>query len=88
MKINILKVDYHRNGVAGNGFYVVLFKYEKTQKVGIVFEEKGNVAVLDVGLLNEGVIESGENSWRGDDFEPALRIACDSFECGRAQALR
>ena len=85
MKINVLKVDYHRNGVAGNGFHVVLFKHDKTLKVGIVFPEQGNVAVLDVGLLHEGTIESGENSWRGDDFEPALRVACDAFECGREQ---
>lgn len=85
MKINVLKVAYHRNGVAGNGFHVVLFKHDKTVKIGIVFEEQGNVAVLDVELLHEGVIESGENSWRGDCFEGALRVACDAYDCGREQ---
>ena len=83
MKINVLKVAHHRNGVFGNSFHVVLFKYEKTLKVGIVFEEPGNVAVLDVGLLNKSVIESGENSWRGDLFEGALRNACDEYERGQ-----
>ena len=76
----MLKTAYHRNGVCGNGFHVVLFKHDRTLKVGIVFPEQGNVAVLDVGLLEEGVIESGENSWRGDVFEGALRNECEIYD--------
>lgn len=74
MKIKILKVTYHRNGVFGNGFNVVLFQHEHTKKVAIVFEERGNVAVLDVGLLAQDLIEY-PNRWRGDEFEDALRAA-------------
>lgn len=83
MKIDVLKVAYHRNGVGGNGFHAVLFKYDKSLKVGVVFEEQASVAVLDVGLLHKGVIESGVNSWRGDVFEMALRVACDEYDNSR-----
>lgn len=76
MKIKILSIEYHRNGVMGNPFYVVLFKHEGTTKVATVFEEQGSVAVLDVGLLAEGVIEY-PNRWRGDDFERELREAIE-----------
>ena len=79
MKIKVLSVEHHRNGVHGNSFYVVLFKHGHTTKVGIVFDDPGNVAVLDVGLLAQNNIEFGENSWRGDEFESELRKAVESY---------
>lgn len=79
MKIKVLSVEFHRNGVLGNGFYVVLFTHESTKKVAIVFDEPGNVAVLDVGLLAQNNIEFGENSWRGDEFESELRKAVKAY---------
>lgn len=77
MKLTIIDLAYHRNGVAGAGFDVVLFKVprERGVKLGILFDDPGCCAVLDVALLASGDIAFGSNSWRGDDFEPYLRTA-------------
>jgi hypothetical protein len=68
----ILQVDYHRNGVSGEGFHVVQFVSDKKNMVGIVFGQDSMCAVLEVGNLN--------NKWRGDCFEGELRDAIDVFE--------
>ena len=77
MKLKIIAIDHHRNGVGGAPFAVVLFKdaREPGVKVGIVFDEPWHCAVLDVALLSAGDIAFGSNSWRGDVYEPALRKA-------------
>ena len=79
MKIKVLSVAHHRNGVHGNSFYVVLFKHDHTAKVGKVFDTPGNVAGLDVTMIAQNNIEFGENSWRGDEFESELRKAVNAY---------
>ena len=85
----VLSVAYHRNGVGGNGFYVVLFKEGRgkkaSRKVGVVFCERGNVAVFDVDLLAAENIKFGENSWRGDDYEPELRQAVYDYSAANGE---
>ena len=71
--VKVLKQDHHRNGVGGAPFDVVLFKHEGEKFLAIVFDEPGCVAVLGFDKLKQEVIEFGENSWRGDWFEDALR---------------
>ena len=78
-KSKIINVAYHRNGVAGNGFHVVHFRSGRDNMYGVVFEEKGNVAVFNQKLLSEGVIEAGVNSYRGDDYEAFLRWAVQKY---------
>ena len=46
---------------------------ENGDEVAIVFDEPGQCAVLDVGKLAAGDVRFGENSWRGDVYERALR---------------
>jgi hypothetical protein len=77
MKLKILDTAHHRNGVGGTPFDVVLFKVQREQgvKVGILFDEAGSCAVLDVTKLAAGDIAFGSNSWRGDEYEPPLRRA-------------
>jgi hypothetical protein len=80
IKIKVISMDYHRNGVGGNPFYVVLFTSKDGDKgtmLGIVFPEKDSVAVLGVDKLTNGDIKFASNSWRGDRFEPALRLAIE-----------
>jgi hypothetical protein len=78
-KVN--KVAYHRNGICGNGFYVVLFESDKKNMMGILFEEMGDCAVLDVDMTAQGNVEfANGNSWRGDRFEPELREAIADYE--------
>lgn len=73
MNIQIEKRSYHRNGISGNGFDVILFKDQEVKMIGIVFEGQGNVAVFNRKLLHKDIIEFGKNSWRGDHYEEALR---------------
>jgi hypothetical protein len=79
MKLTLIACAHHRNGVAGAGFDVMLFKVlrERGAKVAILFDDPGYCAVLDVTLLAAGDIAFGSNSWRGDDFEPDLRRAVE-----------
>lgn len=75
-QFTLVAIDYHRNGVGGNSFHVVLFTDEGVSGtfVATVFEEPGSVAVLNVPLLVEGCVEFARgNSWRGDHFEGWLR---------------
>ena len=75
--LRVIEIASHRNGVGGWPFDVVLFEdggEHGSLKVGIVFEEPaGQCAVLDVGKLAAGDVRFGENSWRGDVYEKALR---------------
>lgn len=76
--IHVTAIDRHRNGIAGLPFHVVLFTangYDDCAFVATVFDVKFGVSVLERGLLAQGNIAFGENSWRGDNFEPALRLA-------------
>ncbi len=86
MKLKIIAIAHHRNGVAGTPFDVVLFKDrgpEGSRKVGIVFDAPHYCAVLDVATLATGDIAFGSNSWRGDDYEPSLRQAIASTPAGK-----
>ena len=79
MKLKILSIQHHRNGVHGNSFYAVTFTEgrgkSKGRKVGLVFRERGNCAILDIDLLNAGNITFGQNSWRYEDYADDLREA-------------
>jgi hypothetical protein len=72
---NIANLAYHRNGIGGAPFYVVLFNDSESYKLGIVFDSPDHVAILDVGRLICGNIAFGENSYRGDVYETPLRAA-------------
>ena len=78
MKLKIIAIAHHRNGICGAPFHVVLFEdvgAEASRKVAIVFEEEHHCAVLDVSKLAAGDIAFGSNSFRGDVYEPTLRKA-------------
>ena len=71
-------IAFHRNGICGAPFRVVLFEDtgpEASLKVAILFDPPGHCAVLDVAKLAAGDIAFGSNSWRGDTYEPTLRAA-------------
>ncbi len=78
--IKIQTVNFHRNGVSGEGFHLVAFTFTETEQGGgettsllaTVFEADKHVAVIDPTDL--------ENKWRGDQFEVELRAATDRWE--------
>ncbi|HWG41188.1 MAG TPA: hypothetical protein VN688_00260 [Gemmataceae bacterium] len=83
MKLKIIGIAHHCNGVVGAPFAVALFKDHGPQgslKVGILFEEPYHCAILDVVKLASGDIQFGSNSWRGDQYEPHLRRAIASHD--------
>ena len=85
--IVIEAVAHHRNGVGGNGFFVVTFAEPRDERrmLGVVFDNPedpdgerpaaftGYCAVFNRVLLAQDVIAFAENSWRGDYYEEALR---------------
>jgi hypothetical protein len=86
MKLKIIAIAYHRNGICGAPFDVVLFEdkgAEGSRKVAVLFEERCHCAVLDVDKLAAGDIAFGSNSWRGDHYEAHLRQAIASTSAER-----
>lgn len=86
MKLNIIDIAAHRNGIHGEPFHAALFDEEGprgTRKVAVVFEPEGYCAVLAIAKLAEGDIAFASNSWRGDVYEPELRKAILMFERSR-----
>ncbi len=88
----VSQVEWHRNGIGGAGFHVVLFQpskgYEGTgPMLAVVFDEEAHVAVLEIAPLSDPSVGArfGANSWRGDRFESELRAAIDNGE-GRDNA--
>ena len=89
-KIKVIKVSYHRNGVAGEGFNVVTFNWKDEHRknhhmVATLFKTSGQCAVLDIDeTLKDNIEFACGNSWRGDHFEDALRLeikkANDEFD--------
>jgi hypothetical protein len=86
-RIKVRAIGSHRNGVGGAAFHAVLFDEDKRahpddqgRKVAVVFDEPYYCAVLDVGRLAAGDIAFGSNSWRGDEYEPHLRKAINSYQ--------
>jgi len=91
--MRIKEIAYHRNGIGGEGFYVVYFTARGPCKVrnktfyAILFDTVGQCAVLGQAELAEGTIAFGKNSWRGDDFEPDLRKAIADWETNRTRSV-
>ncbi|MDX1968862.1 MAG: hypothetical protein SFV23_16930 [Planctomycetaceae bacterium] len=76
MKFPIEQLQYHRNGVCGAPFHVLIFRDPNAGRMlGVVFAEPSHVAVLQLDKLSVGNIAFGVNSWRGDHYEPYLRTA-------------
>jgi hypothetical protein len=91
MKLRIIDIAFHRNGVGGAPFHVAIFDEDKSvrpedqgRKVGIVFEEEAHCAVLDIAKLAAGDVAFGSNSWRGDEYEPHLRRAVQKLNKSEA----
>lgn len=73
-------VQFHRNGVGGEPFYVVTFTENRHNMMAVIFDSTDQpanprVAVFDRDALAEGNITFGENSWRGDTYAAWLEDA-------------
>jgi hypothetical protein len=80
MRIQIEHIDYHRNGICGAPFHVMIFQdAEQGRMLGIVFDEPYHVAVFNLDKLAQNVVTFGVNAWRGDWYEPILRQAIETY---------
>ncbi len=79
IEVKVEEVDYHRNGIGGEGFHIIKFQSrddgegEFQDMIGIVFEEAMTTAVFNRRLLGNGEIRFMHNSFRGDVFDLHLR---------------
>lgn len=83
MKLKIKQIAYHRNGVSGLGFHAVLFAVRgkpSEPMLATVFDEPGAVSIIRTDLIESVGVTFGENSWRGDYYENALRAAIAGWE--------
>ena len=68
MKLTIIDIAHHRNGICGAPFAAVLFEDtgpEGSRKIGILFDEPYHCAVLDVAKLAAGDIAFRSNILEG-----------------------
>lgn len=85
MQIKIVDASWHRNGVAGEGFYAVLFDADQGRMVASLFGDDvekvtGRCAVYRVhDLVDANIKFAHGNSWRGDAYEAALRPALKAW---------
>jgi len=87
MRLRIIGIAHHRNGIDGAPFDVVLFDDGESKKVAVLFELRHECAVLDVGKLAAGDIAPGSNSWRGDQYERSLRFAINDHQMGADDSI-
>ena len=91
-EVKIEKIAYHRNGVSGEPFFVINFTcIQVGEMVGIVFTKYNEehdkffldmnprVAVFEREKLGDGIIEFGENSYRGDHYSYYLLDAINQY---------
>jgi hypothetical protein len=81
--LEIKQVQWHRNGIAGAGFYALLFRDldQEADMVATLFDAPGACAVLRVPDLSDPDkgVTFGTNSWRGDYYEADLREAAETW---------
>jgi len=68
--LEVISHDWHRNGISGEGFYVVHFNWNQPEEIcknmiATVFLNEKYIAVLCLDDLSK--------RWRGDYFEASLR---------------
>ena len=85
----MIKIAYHRNGISGEGFHVILFDWKESSEVtrrmqAVVFKSPGHCAVFDTAELANSNIEFAKgNSWRGDHFESDCRTWIAAYQASQ-----
>lgn len=90
--IKVLGIDYHRNGVCGSGFYVILFTTPDVPNetmVAVSFEcenaelrdyHEGEIAVLGINeLAKKNIKFANGNSYRYEFFADEIKSAIADY---------
>ena len=75
--IQIVASARHRNGVGGVPFQVSIFEDAGRRFLSFDFGKNRGFGMVDLDLAAAGDIQYGSNSWRGDQYEKAVREAID-----------
>jgi len=95
-KLDIQEVAHHRNGVAGECFYLVRFQNDGANMLATYFPEydrdgnlgvQGSMTIAVICLDSLPAIEFGENSYRGDHFARQIAEAVIEYEAGADDRL-
>lgn len=102
--MKLTAVEYHRNGVGGEGFHAVAFTFRedgaKHRMIATVFTAgdipdgevgpcTGRLAVLDADLAAAGKLgRAPMNQWRSDNFEPTIRQWIAQYTAKQAEELK
>ncbi len=86
MKIKVSALEYHRNGISGEGFTVARFSFKgegrsRIEAIATVFnadEDVRRTGYCAVVSLNEQGQPDITSCWRGDHFETDLRFFIES----------
>ena len=87
MKIDIIDIANHHNGISGAPFKQVVFKAGEATKIAILFETHNHCAVFDVKAPEHGRLRIGADAFRGDCFEQPLRAALNDFRQFQAKEV-
>jgi hypothetical protein len=79
IKIKVSEIEYHRNGISGEGFYAVRFTSQSLNFIATVFDRPGCVSVICLDYIADHGVGIC-NKWRGDEFAPAIRKAIKARE--------
>ena len=68
--LEVLNHEWHRNGISGEGFYVVHFNWNDPEDscknmIATIFDDEKYIAILCLDDISQ--------KWRGDYFEDMLR---------------
>ncbi len=73
----VYRVQYHRNGIGGTGFFVVRWREGGENMLGVVFEGDGQIAVLN--QADPRHTYKGDDTW-GKVCREVIRAADKQYE--------
>jgi hypothetical protein len=80
--MKVTEMNYHRNGVCGDPFFVGYITDDDGKKMLFIHFNHGDVstAILDNNMLKEDNVRFGENSHRGDHYHDIIKKRIDDEE--------
>jgi len=89
MEIKMLEIHHHRNGIAGEPFYVGFLEDDDSgKKLFIHFNDDSNetgewanprTAILDTSKIADNDVRFGSNSFRGDHYSDFIKSEIDKL---------
>ena len=86
LNIKVTRTEFQRNGISGRSFYSVYFSFDTRSNMMAVMPANPK---MDCGVECYVIdLDAPEESWRGDDFAPEIKTACDNHEAKLQEDFR